>query len=367
MTAHKKNIEARNIIFGSISLCAIIIILIHMLIWKEGSAIKEHYSDNGYMATTTPEGKPYQYVVFAFDGSRSLKKWQETLDFAKAMREAGAAIHFTYFINAIYLVPEIHKNIYHPPNNPVGTSLVGYGLNPEEIGERIGFINRAYHDGHEIGSHGVGHIPGNSWTKSDWLSEFTQFNAILERARQGIDTTTKLEVPQSAIRGFRAPDLVVDSGLDQAIDEFGYSYDTSWTTSLGKWPIQRRNHWEMSLASIPHKGWSDILAMDYNFYYSDSEAKDILKKNDPIWKQKHDEMLLAYINYFTINYNSSRAPVFIGHHFSDWNDGLYWSVLQEAARSICSKPYVRCATYEETRQYLDTMKFTPLFKNLQLY
>ncbi len=88
------------------------------------------------LATTTPEGKPYQYVNFAFDGSRSIGDWKKTLDFAKSMKNAGTEIHFTYFINAIYLVPEIHKDIYvpHMTSRRVykGTSLLDDGYSSFE-------------------------------------------------------------------------------------------------------------------------------------------------------------------------------------------------------------------------------------------
>ena len=306
-----------------------------------------------FVSTTTPDGKPYQYVVFAFDGSRSLAEWRETLDFAKTMNASGTLIHFTYFINAIYLLPEAHKSIYRPPHNPRGTSLIGYGSTTKEIGERVALINEAYQSGHEIGSHGVGHIPGYKWSADDWKSELTQFNMILDRSRNGIDTDVPLAVPGNAIQGFRAPDLVANVSLDTALDELRYAYDASRVSKTGVWPRKARQHWELPLASIPYDGKHKILSMDYNFYVADSRAKDVLKKGTDLWQQEHDEMLAAYMNYFNSSYNSTRTPIFIGHHFSDWNDGLYWEVMQEAAKATCSKPAVRCATYQETILYLN--------------
>lgn len=308
---------------------------------------------NTHLATSTPNDKSYQYVVFAFDGSRSLSEWRETLDFAKEMNKSGTPIHFTYFINAIYLLPEAHKDIYHPPHNAIGTSLIGYGSTTKEIGERVALINEAYQSGHEIGSHGVGHIPGYRWTAADWKSELSQFNSILDQSRRGIDTDVALAVPARAIQGFRAPDLVADAGLDTALDELGFAYDASRTSKTGLWPRKIGSHWEMPLASIPYDGKHKILSMDYNFYVADSHAKDVLKKGTVIWQQEHDEMLAAYINYFDSSYNSNRTPIFIGHHFSDWNDGMYWDVLKEAAKYMCSKPNVRCATYQETMHSLE--------------
>ena len=315
-----------------------------------------HHSKDPMLATSTSDGKLYQYVVFAFDGSRSLIEWRKTIDFASSMKTAGAPLYFTYFINAIYLVPETHKDMYHPPHNPVGMSMIGYGTTAAEIGARIALINEAYQSGHEIGSHGVGHIPGYKWNTDDWKSELTQFKSILERVRHGIDTTVPLTVPEDAIVGFRAPDLAVGTGLDIALDSLGYRYDASHTNELGMWPHRSGKHMEVPLALIPYESTSTILSMDYNFYISDSHAHDILKKGTPLWQRKHDDMLAAYMNYFKSNYNGNRAPIFIGHHFSEWNDGLYWDVMQEAARAMCCKPDVRCATYQETLDYLQNIK-----------
>jgi len=318
-------------------------------------AAPQHLS-HAFTGTTTPDGKPYQYVSFAFDGSRSLAEWRETLDFAKAMDASTSPLHFTYFINAIYLVPEAHKNIYHPPHgNPVGLSLIGYGRDAKEIGARIALINEAYESGHEIGSHSVGHIPGYGWSVDDWKSEFAQFNDILDRVRKGVDTDVKLTVPKEAVQGFRAPDLAADANLDTVVDAFGFAYDASHVAPTGVWPHMIGKHMEMPLTLIPYKGKRKILSMDYNFYVADSGAKDILKKGTPAWQKEHDAMLAAYMNYFTTTYNASRVPMFIGHHFSEWNDGLYWDVMKEAMTAICSKPDVRCATYQETLTYMKEM------------
>src|ERR1700759_2357249 len=53
-------------------------------------------------AKTRPHSvnRPPQFVVLAFDGSKSLGMWQETRKFAKDMTAAGKPVKFTYFINA---------------------------------------------------------------------------------------------------------------------------------------------------------------------------------------------------------------------------------------------------------------------------
>jgi hypothetical protein len=309
-----------------------------------------HDTHDASNSASASDGKPFQYVSFAFDGSRSLSEWRKTIDFAKEMRKTGHSFYFTYFINAIYLVPRAQRNIYHPPHQVVGGSAIGYGTTRKEVGERIALINEAYADGNEIGSHSVGHFPGVGWSEKDWTSEFTQFDAILESKRNGVDTDVKLEVPKSAITGFRAPDLAAGKNLDRVLDVFGFAYDGSYTAKIDAWPYMRGAHMELPLASIPFAGRT-ILCMDYNFYVHTTQAKDMLKKGTPEWQKEHGRILDAYVAYFEHNYTGNRAPVFIAHHFSEWNDGLYSEVMQDAAKAICTKPFVKCETYADTMEY----------------
>jgi hypothetical protein len=67
----------------------------------------------------------------------------------------------------------------------------------------------------------------------------------------------------------------------------------------------------------------------------------------------YNDTLTSYRNYFKGNFAGTRAPVFIGHHFSRWNDGVYWEVMKTFAREECGKPEVRCVTYRELADYLD--------------
>lgn len=65
------------------------------------------------------------------------------------------------------------------------------------------------------------------------------------------------------------------------------------------------------------------------------------------------EMLASYRDYFYANYNGSRAPVNIGHHFSEWNDGVYWQTMKDFAEEVCGLPDVRCVTYTGLADWLD--------------
>jgi len=65
-------------------------------------------------------------------------------------------------------------------------------------------------------------------------------------------------------------------------------------------------------------------------------------------------MLETYLQYFESNYNGNRAPVHIGHHFSLWNGGAYWEAMQEFALAVCGRPEVKCVTYTELADFVDT-------------
>ena len=78
--------------------------------------------------------RPPQYVVFAFDGSKSLPMWDETRQFADDMTNGKYApspspnnqnptpekmpLKFTYFINSDYYLADENKRNYTDPEIP---------------------------------------------------------------------------------------------------------------------------------------------------------------------------------------------------------------------------------------------------------
>ena len=71
------------------------------------------------------------------------------------------------------------------------------------------------------------------------------------------------------------------------------------------------------------------------------------------------------MNYFNNNYYGNRAPVHIGHHFSNWMSGAYYETFFEFAKAVCSKPEVKCVTYQELVQYMNETPSSKIqkFKN----
>ena len=73
------------------------------------------------------------------------------------------------------------------------------------------------------------------------------------------------------------------------------------------------------------------------------------------WLREHyrQQMLQTYLDYFKANYTGNRAPLHIGHHFTDYQNGAYREALKTFARSICGLPEVRCVSYRMLADMLD--------------
>jgi hypothetical protein len=91
--------------------------------------------------------------------------------------------------------------------------------------------------------------------------------------------------------------------------------------------------------------------MDYNFYVAQTAAKP-----DPAHSAIYEQQMLdTYLRYFQASYEGNRAPIHIGHHFSTWNGGAYWRALQRFAATVCGMPEVKCVTYRELSDFMDSV------------
>ena len=309
----------------------------------------------------TTSGKQPQFVVMAFDGSYSLDMWKNTLDFAAQMAQQNHPVHFTYFLSGVYFLNFRKAVRYQPPEKPAGTSGIGFGLSNNDIEQRIAYVNRAIAEGHEIGSHLNGHFDGSSWSTADWQQEFSQFNNLIFNAATNNDVSSndayrfQINLKPSDIIGLRAPDLGTNKNLWPVLKEYHFEYDTSLTSKPTDWPKKLDNGiWEFPLANIRYADTSSrLLSMDYNFYFKQSGAVDVAKKGDEKWAKFYQETYTSYYNYFQDNYTGNRAPVFIGSHFSEWNDGVYWEAMRDFGAKVCAEPEVYCVDFRELQQYLD--------------
>jgi peptidoglycan/xylan/chitin deacetylase (PgdA/CDA1 family) len=285
-----------------------------------------------------------QFIIISFDGSYSLPVWQATRSLAKDLKASGAGdVRFTYFISGVYFLSAKDKNLYQAPKQPTGLSLIGFADDQEDINKRVEQVTLAQSEGHEIGSHVNGHFRGFAWNYDDWEKEFNLFEQFTKSA--GL----KLK-----LAGFRAPNLSINENLYKLLSDEKFRYDASKVGKWDEWPKKENNLYEFPLGNIPLSGTKNkVISMDYNFFLSQSDAKDIIRKNNPLWKKYYQQIENSYQNYFDHNYQGNRAPIIIGHHFSLWNDSLYFEALKEFALINCVKPEVICTNFSSLADYLD--------------
>jgi hypothetical protein len=320
---------------------------------------------------------PPQFVILAYDGSKSLKMWEDTRAFASTVNA-----RFTYFINTPYFALKSKATSYTEPARGPGKICITWGdvitpnntqeawrveeiaveqqfTGPERVLERMRLMNRAYSEGHEIAVHGVSHCPGDVFSQKQWEQEFTQFFAMLFKyiPRNDLQSLAGPEhqpaFDRKEVVGFRAPELAVSKGLWPTLQKEGIRYDTSLDGEPNVWP--RRNStgtWSFALGNIPVAGTPKrTLSMDYNFYMIQSHGEPV--RDPQVIQAIEEQMYASYMNYFWSNYLGNRAPIHIGHHFSRWNEGAYWRAFQRFAQDVCVRPDVRCATYADLLKFVE--------------
>jgi peptidoglycan/xylan/chitin deacetylase (PgdA/CDA1 family) len=298
--------------------------------------------------------RPPQFVIMAFDNCTELERWKELSAFAADMNASGKPLHFTFFVSGINFIADDNASVYQPPNRRRGASEIGFGGTADDVAQRVGYINDLYRNGHEIASHAVGHFNGSGWSAADWMQEFSSFRDILTNvaANNGLDSTVKFAFPPSEVIGFRAPYLATSAGLYTALKDDGFRYDTSSDSAPGDWPDKVGGLWRFNLAELKlADSGRHALSMDFNFFAAQSHMTVEPSRRDAF----REEMLQTYLAYFHSNYAGNRAPLNIGHHFFDYQDGAYREALEMFARTVCGLPEVRCATYTELADFLDSL------------
>lgn len=302
-----------------------------------------------------------------------------------------------------YELPKQWRN-GNPRYDVPAHSAIGFGDYNEDIVTRMKNVNRAYAHGHEIGSHANAHVDGTMerWAKEDWDKEFEQFADILynyaeinninnntlglgpfaadkPRLLRELRNNPTMKVPNSDLMGFRAPQLGVgrmsngEYSVFPALDDSTYKYDASLIRKPHEWPkkeyasdivvmplhqlkIVKRNS-----NGVKYESDSKVPSMDYNFYFKQTNAvpipaeteAELATKRRRLAKYKR-EMKDTYQKYFEGNYYGNRAPIHIGHHFSRWNAGIYWEALQEFITENCGKAEVKCVTYKELYNFIES-------------
>ena len=285
-----------------------------------------------------------QCIVISFDGSRNLSKWNEILSYSKSND-----MHFTFFISGVYFTTREHSNVYDPVKQNSGDrhSWIGYSRSVDRVKYRVDYINKALKDGHEIGCHLNGHHNGSKWNYEDWVKEFNSFAKLITNISGNIGIDKKYNLSMSNIKGFRAPELAVNNDAYKALKDLGYDYDSSISTSI-KRPFTNIN----GVVVFPVKYKRELTRtnvfvgiMDYNWYYYHSRGTNVSDTNTLLrWE---NQVYSNYVQYFEYQYNDNtrRRPVYIAHHFSRWNNNIYWKALKRFMRYVKDQKDVKFVTY----------------------
>ena len=100
--------------------------------------------------------------------------------------------------------------------------------------------------------------------------------------------------------------------------------------------------------------------MDYNIWTRQSNDKELAIKGTELWNSYFNDVVGAYMNYFKTSYDGNRNPVVITNHFSKWNDGVYWEAMKAFAENVCGLPQVRCVTFSDVVNYLNSDGVPPI-------
>jgi hypothetical protein len=294
--------------------------------------------------------RPPQFVAISFDNCGELDRWQELSEFLAATNRDGGAVRFTFFVSGTNFLSYAKRGLYRGPGQAPGVANIAFGGSAADVRRRVEFINRLHAQGHEIGSHAVGHFDGARWTQGDWRNEFGTYRELFLRVGPNHGAQLAFAFAADEVAGFRAPYLSRGPALYAALREAGFRYDASGVGNADTWPEKQGGVWRFNLASLRIAGSGKYtLSMDYNFLVAQSDAAG----NARLRQQYREEMLRTYLAYFRANYSGNRAPVHIGHHFSPMQGGAYTEALKDFVRKVCRLPEVRCVTYRELADYLD--------------
>lgn len=298
--------------------------------------------------------KPPQFVVFSWDGAGEDSK-KLFSRFRKAGKKYGAAQ--TYFLSGVYTLPETQAKRYAPPGHRQGASDIGY-LKDENVRATLKQVRKAWNDGSEIGTHFNGHFCGpggvGDWSVEQWKSEIRQARWFVENWKTTTGWGDAKPLPFNYTRemvGGRAPCLEGQSNLLDAARQMGFRYDSSGNGTQ-VWPGKRNGLWDMPLQQIPMPGRKfETLSMDYNFLANQSVTVNGAAEKRPAWKRQMRDGLLQG---FQRAYEGNRAPLIIGNHFENWNGGIYMDAIEDVMKTVCTKKDVRCVSFRQLADWLDT-------------
>ncbi|MFE0509067.1 hypothetical protein [Streptomyces sp. NPDC058964] len=305
-----------------------------------------------------PGEKPPQFVVFSWDGA--LEGDDKLFSHYRELAKQYDA-HMTFFLTGIYLLPKAKKDLYHPPQHKPGAAAIDYPTD-EHIRTTLEQLRLAYNEGNDIGTHFNGHFcetkgSGKDWSVDDWKQEIDQFFSLVENWKTNTGYKDIPALPfdfKKEVTGGRAPCLEGQPNLLKAIKSYGWRYDASSTGDFQIWPKKKNGIWDFPLQLLPYGDKIQALSMDFNFLYNQSDGE--VHGNPSMYPQWGQQTVDSYMAGFNRVYYGSRAPLFIGNHFEDWNGGIYMKAIDQVVKNVCTKKGVKCVSFKELADWMDVQK-----------
>ncbi len=305
-----------------------------------------------------PGQTPPQFVIFSWDGAGELDNGLFAR-FRKLAQDHDAKM--TFFLSGLYCLPESKKDLYRPPNNPVGASAIGY-FKDEHIKMTLEQVRLAWQEGHEIGTHFNGHFCDGTgsvgrWSPAQWESEVEQAVDFVTswKTNTGFGDVDYLPFDyRKELVGARTPCLLGQDSWLPTARKLGFRYDASGPGGNQVWPSKRHDLWDLPLQLIPFPGHRfEVLSMDYNMLANQSHAATSSDpRNYPGWRR---QATASYVAGFRRAYETNRAPMYIGNHFEQWNGGIYMDAVEEAFKQIAGSGAkdVRVVSFKQYVNWLD--------------
>jgi hypothetical protein len=320
------------------------------------SGAPERRPSNVQIRRLAPDEKPPQFVLFSFDGVGVSPQFHKFLD---AADRSGA--RFTALMTGLYFLTDDARNHYRAPGRKPGEAAIGFGGSTKDVKAEVKLLNRTWFDGHELGTHYVGHFcagtsyPGRDWTTADWNHELDQFFSLMTnwRTNTGITDGPDLAFGPDVVRGGRTQCLEGSpASLFPALVKHSMTWDSSMPADRPGifWPKRIRGIWEFPIPYV----YSPPLrarqtALDYNFWVTANGAANRPADAPRIRRIVRE----TYRSMYDRAYRGNRAPIVIANHFNTWSGDAFNPATRDFMSDVCGRPETICATYSDVIAWME--------------
>lgn len=233
--------------------------------WVAAVVLSATVGPGSHVAVAAPPlvPRPPQFVLLSYDNAGNYP----IVNRLRGMADRTNA-RLTFFLSGVFLLDVAHRTIYRPPDRSPGSSAIGFQgsyegrTTQDSVAQLVRSLQAAQMEGHEVGSHLVGHFCGatgiGGWTRAQFAAELAQWASLtgdVDR-NMGLASGGVLRAP---LRGGRTPCL--DGNPDQYLPAFagaGLRFDASGVRQLNQWPVQRSGVWRFGVPVVTPFGLSLI-------------------------------------------------------------------------------------------------------------